>query len=98
MAIDKSGANLTGLTAVNVILKFTGKGLLFTIRQIKYLNNILEQDHRFIKRITGPTLGFKAFQSTAATIAGIEVAHMIRKKQFAAQGIAAFRQFAALAA
>ncbi|SFF29748.1 DDE domain-containing protein [Sulfitobacter brevis] len=39
---DKSGANLAGLTAVNVILKFTGTGRLVTIRQVKYLNNILE--------------------------------------------------------
>ena len=51
-------------------------GLIFTI---EYLNNILEQDHRFIKRITGPMMGFKAFHSAAATIAGIEVVHMIRK-------------------
>ncbi|EAQ23090.1 transposase IS2020, hypothetical [Roseovarius sp. 217] len=86
MAIDKSGANLAGLMAVNVILKFTGMGRLVTIRQVKYLNNILEQDHRFIKRITAPITGFKAIHSAAATIAGIEVAHMIRKDQFAANG------------
>ena len=98
VVIDKSGANLAGLMAVNVILKFTGKGRIVTIRQVKYLNNILEQDHRFIKRITGPMLGFKAFHSATATIAGIEVAHMIRKKQFAANGTAAFQQSAALAA
>lgn len=61
-------------------------------------NNILEQDHRFIKRITGPMMGFKAFHTAAATLAGIEVAHMIRKKQFPANGISAFQQFAALAA
>jgi len=45
--IDKSGANLAGLQAVNVILKFTGNGRTVEIRQVKYLNNILEQDHRF---------------------------------------------------
>ena len=98
VVIDKSGANLAGLMAVNVILKFTGTGRIVTIRQVKYLNNILEQDHRLIKRITGPMMGFKAFHSAAATLAGIEVAHMIRKRQFAANGIAAFQQFAALAA
>ena len=54
VVIDKSGANLAGLQSVNVILKFTGTGRLVTIRQVKYLDNILEQDHRFIKRITGP--------------------------------------------
>ena len=97
MVIDKSGANLAGLMAVNVILKFTGAGRIVTIRQVKYLNNILEQDHRFIKRITAPMMGFKAFHSAAATIAGIEVAHMIRKRQFAANDLSAFQQFAGLA-
>ena len=54
--------------------------------------------HRFIKRITRPMLGFKAFHSAAATLAGIETAHMIRKGQLAQTGIPAFKQFAALAA
>jgi len=98
VVIDKSGANLAGLQSVNVILKLTGTGRLITIRQVKYLNNILEQDHRFIKRITGPIMGFKAFHSATATIAGIEVAHMIRKGQFAANGLSPFQQFAVLAA
>ena len=95
VVINKSGANLAGLTAVNVILEFTGTGRLVTIRQVKYLNNMLEQDHRFIKRITGPMMGFKAFHSAVATIA---VAHMIRKGQFDANGVTAFQQFAQLAA
>lgn len=98
VVIDKSGANLAGLQAVNVILKFTGGGRTVEIRQVKYLNNILEQDHRFIKRITAPMMGFKAFHSAAATIAGIEAAHMIRKGQIAANGTTAFQTFAALAA
>jgi transposase-like protein len=50
-------------------------------RQIKYLNNIVEQDHRAIKRLTRPMLGFKSFWSAAVTIAGIEMMHMIRKGQ-----------------
>jgi transposase-like protein len=45
------------------------------------LNNIIEQDHRFIKKITKPMMGFKAFHSAQATISGIETAHMIRKGQ-----------------
>ena len=98
IVMDKSGANLVGLQAVNVILKFTGNGRTIEVRQIKYLNNILEQDHRFIKRITGPMMGFKAFHSTAATIAGIETAPMVRKGQIAADGATAFRTFAELAA
>jgi transposase-like protein len=68
------------------------------ILQVKYLNNIIEQDHRFVKRITAPMLGFKAFYSADATLAGIETAHMIRKGQLDANGLTAFQQFAALAA
>ena len=98
VVIDKSGANLAGLQAVNVILKFTGTGRTVEIRQVKYLNNILEQDHRFIKRITRPMMGFKAFHSAAATISGIETAHMIRKGQIPANGTSAFQTFAGLAA
>lgn len=71
IAIDKSGANLAGLQSLNVILKFTGVGRIINIVQSKYINNIIEQDHRFIKRITRPILGFKAFHSAAATLAGI---------------------------
>lgn len=98
VVIDKSGANLAGLQAINVILKFTGSGRMNEIRQVKYLNNILEQDHRFIKRITRPMMGFKAFHSAAATIAGIETAHMIRKGQIPANGETAYQIFAGLAA
>ena len=98
IVIDNSGANLAGLRAVNVILRFTGNGRTIKVRQVKYLNNILEQDHRFIKRVTGPMMGFKAFHSAAATIAGIETAHMIRKGQIPANGASAFQTFAELAA
>jgi putative transposase len=52
-----------------------------TIRQIKYLNNIIEKDHRGIKRITNSMLGFKAFYSAEATLAGIELHRMLRKEQ-----------------
>ena len=74
IVIDKSGANLARLEAVNVILKLTGTRQTIKILQVKYLNNIIEQDHRFIKRITGPMMGFKAFHSACATITGIETA------------------------
>lgn len=98
IAIDKSDANLAGLQSLNVILKFTGAGRIIGIIQSKYLNNIVEQDHRFIKRITRPMLGFKAFHSAAATLAGIETAHMIHKSQLGQDGVPPFKQFAALAA
>jgi IS6 family transposase len=51
------------------------------IRQKKYLNNIIEQDHRFIKKITKPMLGFKSFLTADQTLKGIEAMHMIRKGQ-----------------
>ena len=50
-------------------------------RQIKYLNNIVEQDHRFIKRKVKPMLGFKNFKSAYSTISGIEAMHMLHKNQ-----------------
>jgi putative transposase len=56
------------------------------IRQVKYLNNIVEQDHRAIKRMTKAMLGFKAFWSPTITIVGIEVMHMIRKDQLRSTG------------
>ena len=98
VVIDKSGANLAGLESVNVILKFTGAGRRIKILQVKYLNNIVEQDHRFIKRITRPMLGFKTFHSADATLAGFETAHMIQKGQLEASELTTFQQFAALAA
>lgn len=88
---------MAGAQAINNILKITGSGKPIEILQVKYLNNILEQDHRFIKRITKHMLGFKAFHSASATIAGIEVAHMIRKHQFANYNRSPFEAFAELA-
>jgi IS6 family transposase len=51
------------------------------IRQTKHLNNIVEQDHRFIKKITKPMFGFKSFLTAEQTLKGIEAMHMIRKGQ-----------------
>ena len=56
------------------------------VRQVKYLNNIVEQDHRAIKRRVKVMLGFKAFWSAAITISGIEIMHMIRKDQLRTTG------------
>jgi transposase-like protein len=52
------------------------------IRSSKYLNNLIEQDHRSIKLRLGPMLGFKRFRRAATTIAGIELMHRVRKAQF----------------
>jgi IS6 family transposase len=51
------------------------------LRQVKYLNNLVEQDHRNIKRITKPMMGFKSFNSARRTLSGIEAMNLIRKGQ-----------------
>lgn len=94
--MDKSGANLAGLEEVNESLPEEQE---ITIRQVKYLNNMIKQDHRGIKRITKPLLGFKSFVCAAATLKGIELYHMIRKGQNAIQEtLCSWQQFYALAA
>ena len=82
VVIDKSGANLAGLQNINWLLLLQGWFWLIGILQVKYLNNMIEQDHGFIKKLTRPMRGFKSFQSASATLDGIEVARMIRKHQF----------------
>jgi putative transposase len=85
VVMDKSGANYASLAT------------MIEICQVKYLNNIIEQDHRFIKKITKPMMGFKAFPTAQATIAGIETAYMIRKGQLFEENMPAYKQFMALA-
>jgi hypothetical protein len=58
-------------------------GRPITIRSSKYLNNLIEQDHRAIKSRIGPMLGFKDFVSAQITLAGVELVHRIRQGQFA---------------
>ena len=74
--IDKSGSNTAGIIKYNKDHKTS-----IEIRQNKYLNNRIEQDHRFIKKLTRPMLGFKNFDSAKRTLDGIETAHMIKKGQ-----------------
>lgn len=76
ITIDKSGANTAAVQSL-----INDSGLSIELRQCKYLNNIVEQDHRAIKRRTRPMLGFKEFRSAAKIIAGIETLHMIKKGQ-----------------
>src|SRR5260221_6694580 len=52
------------------------------LRSSKYLNNLIEQDHRGVKQRIAVMLGFKGFRNAAITIAGIELMHRIRKRQF----------------
>ncbi|WP_412524095.1 IS6 family transposase [Burkholderia sp. S-53] len=76
VTIDKSGANLAALKDLNATREQPIK-----IRQRKYLNNIVEQDHRAIKRRTRPMMGFKDFHCARILLGGIEVMHMIAKGQ-----------------
>jgi hypothetical protein len=55
----------------------------FEVRARRYLNNVVEQDHRAIKRRCAPMLGLKSFRTAAITLAGVELAHRVRKRQFA---------------
>ncbi len=57
------------------------------IRQIKYLNNIIEQDHRGIKQITKSMMGFKKLHSAEATLTGIELYHILKKGNMIVQKI-----------
>jgi transposase-like protein len=77
VAMDKSGANKAAVDSINA-----GRDVPILVRQVKYLNNIVEQDHRAVKRVTRPMLGFKSFRAAASVLAGIELMHMIRKGQF----------------
>ena len=110
--MDKSGANKAGINTVNnmcffwlLFLSQTGwpgwyNGLeVIAVRQNKYMNNMIEQDHRFIKKITGGMRGFKDFYSAKATLAGIELHHMLRKGQHTdSTSLPIFEQFYQLAA
>jgi transposase-like protein len=63
-------------------LKRDGELWRFTkLRQVKFLNNIVEQDHRRIKRLVRPGLGFKSFVTASRTVAGYEAMAMVRKGQ-----------------
>ncbi|MBU6529286.1 IS6 family transposase (plasmid) [Methylocystis sp. MJC1] len=94
ITINKSGANTAAIESYNAEHEAD-----IEIRRIKYLNNIVEQDHRAVKRVTRPMLGFKSFHSAAATLSGIELMHMIRKDQSQTNGgLRPAQQFYALAA
>jgi putative transposase len=81
ITIDKSGANTGAIESHNAETEAS-----IEIRQIKYLNNIVEPDHRAIKRLVRPMPGFKSFRSAAVTLTGIELMHMIRKGQLSPTG------------
>jgi transposase-like protein len=92
VTMDKSGANKAAIDGIN-----QDRELPIVVRQIKYLNNIVEQDHRAIKRVTKPMLNFKSFRSARNVLAGIELMHMIRKGQMKENQMSFAEQFYALA-
>ena len=93
--IDKSGANTAGIRTWN---KRNMPPNNIKIRRVKYLNNIVEQDHRNIKRRIVITTGFKEFESAQRTLAGIEIVNSIRKGQIQNPKTTTFKTFCSLAA
>jgi putative transposase len=97
ITIDGSEANAAAIRGYN-----EEHGTAIIIRRVKYLNNVVEQDHRGVKRVTRPMLGFKSFDAAQHTLAGIELMHMLKKGQRVAEegieGLTPAAQFYALAA
>jgi transposase-like protein len=87
---------------ISRLLSGSQYGTHIIIRQVKYLNNVVEQDHRAVKRVTRAILGFKSFDAAQATLAGIELMHMIKKRQMAVEagdeGLTTAEQFYSLTA
>ncbi|GHO80113.1 IS6 family transposase [Ktedonobacter sp. SOSP1-85] len=82
ITVDKNAAYPKALNELKAI------GVLAAsceLRQRKYLNNLIEQDHRFIKRLTKPGMGFFSFETAQRTLQGYEIINMLRKGQV--QGI-----------
>ena len=81
VTMDKSGANKAAMDGINA-----GLETAILVWQVEYLNNIVEQDHRAVKRVTRPMLNFKSFEAAKCVLAGIESMHMIRKAQLILEG------------
>jgi transposase-like protein len=97
ITIDGSAANEAAIKSYN-----TDHGTSIVIRQSKYLNNIVEQDHRAVKRVTRPMLGFKSFDAAQCTLVRVELMYMLKNKQLVVEAgdesRTAAEQFYALAA
>ena len=81
VTMDKSGANKAAIDEINA-----SSGSPIIVQQVKYLNNIVEQDHRAVKRVTKPMLNFKSLQSAKCVLASIELMHIIRNWQLLLKG------------
>jgi len=96
LTIDGSVAHEAAIKSSNA-----GHGTTIAIRKSKYLQNIVEQDHRGVQRVTRPMLGVKAFDAAQGVLAGIELMHRIKKRQMVVEeveGRTAAEQFSSLAA
>jgi putative transposase len=97
ITIDGSAAPKAAIESYN-----TEHGTTMGSRQVQYLKNIVEHDHRAVKRVTRPLLGFKSFQATRRTLGGIELMHLIKKKHMRVgaenEGLTAAALFYSLAA
>jgi putative transposase len=97
ITIDGSEANAAALRRYS-----DAHGMALEIRQVKYLNNLVEQDHRGVKWVTRPMLGFKSFEAAQGTLIGIELIHMLKIGQLVgeegAEGLTPAEQFYTLAA
>lgn len=76
MTSDHSEANTAAIKSYN-----EEHGTTMAIQQVKYLNNSVEQDHRAVQRVTRPMLGFKSFMAAQDPLVGIELMHMLKKRQ-----------------
>jgi putative transposase len=95
ITIDGSEANAAAIRGYH-----EAHGTAIIIRQVKYLNNVVEQDHRGVKRVTRPMMGFKSFKAAPSTLTGIELMHMLRKgqlKEGIEEGLTPAQQFYTLA-
>ena len=88
VTMDKSGANKAAIDGINA-----SRETPIMVRQIKYLKNIVEQDHRAVKQVTKSMLNFKSFRAAKNVLAGIDLMHKIRKGQLMMEGYNA-RSFA----
>jgi transposase-like protein len=85
ITIDKSGANTAAVRGL-----IADSGAAIELRQSKYLNNVVEQDRRTIKRRTRPMMGFKSFRSAVRIFAGIETLLSVKKGPLGRPGGLAF--------
>jgi putative transposase len=97
ITIDGSAAHEAAIKRDNA-----ADGTTIDIRQITSLNNIVEQDHRGVKRVTRPRLGFTSFEAAQATLVGIEPLRRLKKDQLEeearTQGVTRAEQCSSLAA